>query len=484
MKVACYVHPIVHALGPDFNYGHFTFLAGLLRTLHRSGDVECLMIAGSRFFARAALGRDGAVLEGLRVAALDEVVLQRKIGRLGVRPASLDSLAHQHQTEHAALRLLADEIAAACSDFEPDVVISFAVQVEFLKAIWPHAFLLHGEMGPYARNPYPPSFFFDHLGIYGQSALARHGRQLRHFPASAEARTLAAAFRRRNERALAEINPFAPRRHRDRFARCCLLPLQVSNYYSFDDQTGYRNQFEFLFDFLSNAPRDVGIIVTEYVEWGPVLLSCGPSANNSFLRHAFPNLVFDQEFRAWHAPSQFLVPEVDGVWSVSSNVGLQALLFKKLLGSPGTSHLANIAHATTPADFFDELQRGPSSRDNDAFVAWQLERYLVPQTLLSDGRWLRDYLERRAAAARGANDPMDAFVPIAPIDVLEQAWIRKAPAPVALARNPLAGADAVVQEQLDAILQSTCWTMTAPLRRIADTVRRRRPRLFGARKRA
>lgn len=57
MKVACYVHPIVHALGPDFNYGHFTFLAGLLRTLHRSGDVECLMIAGSRFFARAALGR-------------------------------------------------------------------------------------------------------------------------------------------------------------------------------------------------------------------------------------------------------------------------------------------------------------------------------------------------------------------------------------------------------------------------------------------
>lgn len=86
--------------------------------------------------------------------------------------------------------------------------------------------------------------------------------------------------------------------------------------------------------------------------------------------------------------------------------------------------------------------------------------------------------------AWGANDPMDAFVPIAPIDVLEQAWIRKAPAPAALARNPLAGADAVVQEQLDAILQSTCWTMTAPLRRIADTVRRRRSRLFGARKRA
>jgi hypothetical protein len=104
--VARYIRPIVHALGSDFNYGNFTFLAGLLRTLLRSGDVECLMIAGSRFFARAALGRDG---------------------------------------------------------------------------------------------------------------------------------------------------------------------------YSFDDQTGNRNQFEFLFDFLSSAPHDVGIIVTKYVEWGPFLQSCGPA---------------------------------------------------------------------------------------------------------------------------------------------------------------------------------------------------------------
>jgi hypothetical protein len=481
MKVACYVHPIVHTLGPEFNYGHFTFLARLLQALRRDGDVDCLLVAGSRFFARGAASGDGAAIEGLRVAALDEIALQRQIGNLGVPASSLDSLAlRRGDHDHAALRRLADEIATASCGFQPDIVISFAVQIDFLKAIWPRAFLLHGEMGPYSRNPYPASFFFDHLGMYGRSAIGQFGQRLRDYSASSEARALAAAFRNRNRRALAAVNPFSLDSPRDRFARYCLLPLQVSNYYSFDDQVSHRSQFEFLFDFLAGAPRDVGVVVTEYVEWGPVLKSCGPDANLSFLRNAFPNMVFDRKFHGYHSPSQFLVPEVDGVWSVSSNVGLQALLFDKLLGSPETSHLAGVADVTTPDTFFDRLRRTPASIDNEAFVAWQLERYLVPEILLNDGRWLSDYLVRRVAAARGANDPLDAFVPIAPTDVLEHAWIASAPEPRALARDDPDAA----KVQLDAILQSTCWTMTAPLRRIADTVRRGPALLFGARGRA
>jgi hypothetical protein len=218
---------------------------------------------------------------------------------------------------------------------------------------------------------------------------------------------------------------------RRRFARCCLLPSQVSNCYSFAIRPAIATSSNSCSTSLSNAPRDVGIIVT----------------------------------------------------SVSSNVGLQTLLFNKLPGAPGTNHLAKIANATTQADFFDELQRGPSSRDNHAFVAWQLERYLVLQALLSDGRWLGDHLERRAGAARGCERP-DGCIRAdranrRPRPGLDQKGAR----PLALARNPFGGAEAVVHEQLDAIWQSTCWTMTAPLRIIANTVRRR-PRLFGASKRA
>jgi hypothetical protein len=63
-------------------------------------------------------------------------------------------------------------------------------------------------------------------------------------------------------------------------------------------------------------------------------------------------------------------------------------------------------------------------------LAWLLERYLVPATLLSNGRWLHDYLQRRLDAARSAIDPIDAFVPIADADRLMDAWVINAAGPV------------------------------------------------------
>jgi hypothetical protein len=68
-------------------------------------------------------------------------------------------------------------------------------------------------------------------------------------------------------------------------------------------------------------------------------------------------------------------------------------------------------------------------------LAWLLERYFVPATLLADGCWLRNYLQRRLDAARSAINPVDAFVPTAEADRLMDAWTIKAPAP--LERIPL-----------------------------------------------
>jgi hypothetical protein len=191
--------------------------------------------------------------------------------------------------------------------------------------------------------------FFDHLGMYGRSVIGQAGARLRKYVASSDMAALAEAFRFRNLNALKSINPLPIPidRLRSQFTRLCLLPLQVSNYYSFDQQAGYRTQFEFLIDVLSMAPEHVGIVATEYNEWGSVLKTDGPGENVNYLRQTFPNLIFHSNFRRWCSPSQFFVPCVDGVWSVSSNVGLQASLFDRLLGSPPTSHLAAIADATS-----------------------------------------------------------------------------------------------------------------------------------------
>ena len=136
-------------------------------------------------------------------------------------------------------------------------------------------------------------------------------------------------------------------------------------------------------------------------------------------------------------------------------------------------------------EFFDQLG-SRTSRNVDAFLAWQLERYLVPASLFNDGRWLRRYLQRRLDAANSATDPIDAFVPIADADRLMEAWVTKAPKPELRSYAwPVDDAelfedcrhrDALVRE-LDALLKSTSWRLTAPLRAVVDGVAAMRQRI-------
>ena len=499
MKIAGFVNPLVHARGPGFNCVWVEALAKLLQPLHREARCECMLITGGWFKDWARQNDKTDLLDGLRTIWVDELLLYRRIRALGELPTALDSTAYQAEdADHPAFRVIAEVVARDVNGFEPDIVIGFAGQANYLAKLWPSALRLHIDRGHFGRDPYPFSIYFDHLGPHGRSAIGKIGGLKLAYPVTSDGRALVSSFRSRMAVALDSLDPFRSYDFRRRFDRLCLLPLQLSNDVFFDGQVNYRTQFEFLYDVLAAAPKDVGVIVIEHPNGEPVLRRSGIGVNLDTLRKTFPNMIFLEEFRLYQSPSQFLVPRVDGVWSVSSSVGYQALLFNSILGSFSSAELANVADAITFDDFFSRLgcRRLTSA---DAFLAWLLERYLVPASLFTDGRWLHDYLRRRLDAARSANNPIDAFVPTANMDRLMDAWMVKAPHPSATASarwadDPLLAeliadlqatrADLQAtradlhdaQREINALLKSTSWRITSPLRiarRAADFVRLR-----------
>jgi hypothetical protein len=473
MRVACFVNPLVQASGPGFNYGGVETLAKLLQPLRREARCECMLITGGWFKEWARRNGKAHLLTGLRTIWLDELLLYRRIRDLGEFPIALDRAVHQaDDAEQPALRVIAEVVARNVNGFEPDIIIGFAGQSNCLRKLWPTALRMHIERGYFGRHPYPVSFYFDHLGTHAGSAIARVGGLKLTYPVTSDGRVLVSRFRSQMAATFNALDPFRCTDLRSRCDRVCLLPLQVSNEFSFDGLVNYRTQFEYLYDVLAAAPKDIAVIVTEHPSGGPILRRSGPSSNIDLLRRTFPTMIFLDEFRRYQSSSQFLVPRVDGVWSVSSSVGYQALLFNRLLGSPPSTELSNVSDATTLADFFGQLgQHKPANVE--PFLAWLLERYLVPETLVTDGRWFHDYLQRRLDAARSATSPIDAFVPTADADHLMDAWIAKASGPLTI--KPLQWHDDPsivellanlhsVRRERDALLNSTSWRITAPLR--------------------
>src|SRR3979490_232098 len=149
MKVACFVQPLLQARGPPFNFGVVGGPVKLLHPWRRDARCECMLIAGGWFRDWARQNQKGPLLAGLRTVWLDELALYRQLRALGELPTALDQTAYQaYDAEHPALGVIADAMAREINGFEPDIIIGFAGQANYLAKLGTAALRPHTERGP------------------------------------------------------------------------------------------------------------------------------------------------------------------------------------------------------------------------------------------------------------------------------------------------------------------------------------------------
>ena len=229
--------------------------------------------------------------------------------------------------------------------WEPDVIFCWEFPTNLFRQLFPKALVLDIMPGAYMRPPYPKTISIDPLGLYKNSFLQSYSADTDY----SDLDDLSDFYKIRDMYSNYFNNDIDvknvildlvdPDR---RFDKYWLVPLQVSGYFGFYANTKYRDQFEFLTDVLAKAPKNVGVIFTQYI--GSLVSDKVISNRNlGYIRNLHSNFLYSTEFEKLDNLSQYIIPWVDTVVTVSSTLGFQALLHGKKLISPSTSHLSYVS---------------------------------------------------------------------------------------------------------------------------------------------
>src|SRR5262249_25576652 len=118
-----------------------------------------------------------------------------------------------------------------------------------------------------------------------------------------------------------------------------------------------------------------------------------PTELYAFLGKRHSNLFSHPGLNTIVHPSQFLLGHTDGVATVSSSVGLQALLWDKPIIALGDSHINAVADYTRIEDIPVDGPATPAW-DKTGFFAWLMTHYYVPASYCHNGQWFSAFLDR------------------------------------------------------------------------------------------
>lgn len=411
MRVLFYVEPITERDTPTWKEPWIHFAKMMMASIRRDNP-------GAEFCCIVGDGLEDAAsttLSDCHVGVLHHTELVPRFGRNALEA----TIAWYSAPTAAALDEMAALLRSRLPDiaWQPDACITFS-SAPFLSTAFPGAAVLYFELGLVSRSPFPGTAYLDPLGMFNNSYPRRHADAVRNHVANAAERQLVAGFRQKYLPLIATNNPIASTIAPllAQYEGAVLLSLQFSQYYGYDAHAKYTDQYDLLIQTLVSVPPEIAVVAVEHPQF-PIM----KPETVAYLRSRHPNFIWFEEFRSLPSASQYLLEHVDLVITVSSSVGLQALLWQKPLIVLGNSHLDVIADAHDLGQV-PYLIRRPWPDYKENVLAWHLSRYTIPFELLLNHSTLTERIEaaRRCVATGDYASCFEA--PFADISRIAQAY--------------------------------------------------------------
>lgn len=423
MNILFYVEPWVEKNWPAWRDLWLSMVhAPLCRGLAQLPEARCYFITGSAQVP--ALSLFDGWLDYRSAAVTPEELSPLFPDALSAMLAWNDGSASAAQTD-GMMALLKRKLAG----FTPDIIINYFTPAPFLAQAFPQALVLHEDYAAFSRAPFPVAFSFDPCGLMRHGFLARYAETLRQRQATPAEQKFLAALRRHYGAGIVQArNPFthAQLTQGKNFQQLVLLPLQVGKSFAFEGQGAFTSQLDMLEQVLTGLPPAIGVVVTEHSDWERALTP----AVLADMRARHPHFLYEPHVADYLYPAQFLLPLVDGVVTLSSSVGLQALLWHKPVCALGQSQINAVAECTALGQFPAVLARGLDEAQHatqDAWLAFLFTRFIVPATAdyLQNPAWLRARLTQWQENFRHGVDA-DFFPPIDTLPRLLRHYLRHA----------------------------------------------------------
>ncbi|MFT3928187.1 MAG: HAD-IA family hydrolase [Myxococcales bacterium] len=388
MKVLYYLEPYVEFGNPLFRMATIRNhlepeIAGL--QLARARDVEVRLLCSE---AVADVIRVEARLPGVPLVTVAQAELEP------IYPEYLEASARFYEGNYtgAALERAMALYRRKLGAYEPDVIVCYESNAPFLAKLFPRALFLHNTLGIFSRAPFPETSALDPFGIGKDSYLSRCGTQLTALELSGAQRARLERLKESAQRAQVERSPLARAALRQGYERVVLLPLQVSKYFMFDENLPEElrgvDQLGLLERVLEGVDRKIGVCVTMHRSEARLLT---PTRCKE-LRARFPHFLYDPDVQRVPWPSQHVLPHVDGVVTVSSAVGLLAMLWDLPIVGLGRSHVAAIASSRSLADLPSLLSNPPHGARDGALYHLLTTYYPQMDRFHHQGDWYRGFL--------------------------------------------------------------------------------------------
>ncbi|SDR44895.1 HAD-IA family hydrolase [Pseudovibrio sp. Tun.PSC04-5.I4] len=348
---------------PDFRVGSYVnYLIPIAKNLLEAKQISVKLLVNERVGSRVV---NEVVSSGISPDIMAEIDCKR------LTAERLDNFMIKSYRESFSLEqesLLSEVIQDALGDWQPDIIICWEAPTYYFRSMYPDALVLDLMPGMFMRPPYPKMISIDPVGLYKDCWYA--DQNIDEFTAPDEVLLELNRLRQYYVDHFDKIGTyeaFSFMTKDKHIERAALVPLQISSYFGWRDNCDFKDQFEYLKTVLSNVDQDISCYVTQYISklTAETVIT---ESNEKYLRDKYKNFIHDKKFNHIDSISQYIIPNVDSVYAVSSNLGIQAKFFGKKLYSMSNSHLAYLS------DKEPKVGEDAENRNINPFIANYLYR--------------------------------------------------------------------------------------------------------------